>query len=1277
MAAAWEDFGAPDSSTKTASPPQWEEFGAPQAAIPLADDGKPTGYADGDIKVTNRKPKDLASSNILDLWNHDALTGEERQWGLSPESQKELGIFGAKYGPADVGARILTGMQALTEMGAAGVEKAWQGMTPEGPTGDLTRSIHPGEAILALAEAMPDAGLSHGIVGPHRFSPQTEAELQSLFKNGSAEQILDEVKQVGGHIDPDAVSEFVKKRDAGAPIDPRVRYEQGNLPLEEQHSLQLNNPPSPESKLSAEAEAFTKGKSAEPDLDYRQRELPLDRPPQQLGLDLPEPEAKAASEPAPEYKTPENVQGIVDHVNETTKDWKNAPEIEVHHNFDDLEDVNPRAMGVYDAETGKIRLNTQAIEDEAKLRDLTPEEMTNTVVFHEGLGHFGLAQKFQDGLDSTLNSFYKDSPMFRRKVDAWLKKNPDDYADDFDRTARAAEEVLAEQSEKGALPVSFSNRLKNYVKASARKMGLKVDYTQREIDTILAQAHENITGGTKSAASGKGMRYSLSPYNEDVKAVARQYGYDGEQLQRALKQVDFRYAVDQARRRRLGLEHDGVTIETPQDDIDWVNRTRELNSAPKTSPFTEVKETKDGTKFLEYKSKSGEVIPIKMAIDNGTAEIAIDQFSTKANRLGPGELRKAMLDLAEKYPEIERFGGYRRSGSGAGRVQELAIKSANRYMMRRMGDSKGPLRGVADEEGNGKALIGAYRTNRNVEDILAENTPEKNPESWGEWIDKAGSLKNPGKIAQNLARGSEVPELTAARQFAVKSMNRIWDLSHKENLSEREMYLLTKEQERLANVMQSIDDVVTNAGRVLNSLKMEVGSDKALTDQMRRMLPHADLTTPEGRQAFVDAVAKGKKQQEAVEKNMRMLSNLLNLPRTVMSSIDLSAPFNQGLFLIGTKGFWRSFGTMFKSLKSEDVYQDIMAGIKERPTYELMEKSGLSLTDIDSELTSREEAFQSEWGKKIPGVAMSERGFNGFLNKLRADTFDRLLKQSQDAGVVSTDPKMSLETKLQNEKFIKDIATYVNNATGRGDLGRFSQSGPWLSGLFFSPRLLASRVNLLTQWMRPSTYTTLNPVVRAEYMKNFATMGGMALTVAGIAKMMGAEVSTDPKSSDFMKVKVGNTRYGTLGSFDPLIVLSARLVANAKTNSKGKVVEYGKGFKAETAYDALATFVRTKLAPVPGTAIDLRVGKNVVGQPVTATSAIGSFAPMFLQDFYDVWKDQKKDFGKAAEMSVPGLFGVPMQTYDANAPKTPKKAAEPQPEAATTQAETPSWEEFK
>lgn len=1210
------------------------------------------------------KTRDLASTNIADLWNHDALTGEERQWGLSPESQKELGIFGAKYGPMDVGARILTGMQALTEMGAAGVEKAWQAGASPGPVGDLVRSIHPGEAILAATEAFPDAGISHGMTGPHRFSPQTEAELQGLYKNGTAEQIINEVQQAGGHIDPQGVADFVKKRDAGATIDPRVRYEQGNLPLDEQYSLQLNNPPSPEGKLSAEAEAFMKGKPVEPELDYRQRDLPLEQPPQQLGLDLPEPAPKPAAEP--EYQVPQNVQDVVDHANEATKDWKNAPEIEVHHDFNDLEGVDPNALGAYDAETGKIRLNTKAIEDEAAARDLTTQEMTNTVLFHEGLGHFGLAQKFQDGLDSTLNSFYKDSPIFRRKVDAWLKDNPDAYVDDFDRTARAAEEVLAEKSEGGPLSVSLSNRLKNYVKATARKMGLKVEYTQREIDSILAQAHQNIVGGDKAAASGKGMRYSLSPYNEDVKAVARQYGYDGEQLQRALKQVDFRYAVDQARRRRLGLEHDNVKIETPQDDIDWVERTRALNQKA-SSPFREVKQTEDGTKFLEYKSRSGEVIPIKMAIDNGTAEIAIDQFSTKANRLGPAELRKAMLDLAEQYPEIERFGGYRRSGAGAGRVQELPVrqqevmKSVNRYMMRRMDDSKGTPKGSMNEEGD-RTVLANYRSNRNIGDILSEATPSKTTETHEEWIDAAGKIKNPGKVAQNLVKGSEAPELLAAEQFAVKSMNRIYDLSHKANLSDREMYLLAKEQERLSNVLASVQEVKSNAGRILNASKIPVGSDKALTDQMRRMLPYADLSTPEGRQAFVEAVAKGKRQQEIVEKNMRALSNLINLPRTVMSSIDLSAPLNQGLFLVGTKGFWKSYGTMFKSLKSEDAFQGLMDDIRDRPTYSVMQKAGLDLTEMDDKLTSREESFQSEWGKKIPGVAASERAFNGFLNKLRADTFDRLLQKSQDAGIVSLhDHNLGIEAKIQNEQFIKDIARYVNNATGRGDLGRFSQSGPWLSGLFFSPRLFASRVNLLTQWMRPSTYTTLNPVVRAEYMKNFISMGAIALTVAGLAKLAGAELSTDPKSSDFMKVKVGNTRYGTLGSFDPMIVLAARLVANAKTNSHGQTQQLGKGYRAEDAYDVLTRFVRTKFAPIPGTAVDLRTGKNVVGQPVTTKSAVEGFAPLFLQDFNDVYNDQK-DFGKAAVMSVPGLFGVPMQTYDPNAPRKPKAAAQPEPQ---------------
>ena len=142
---------------------------------------------------------------------------------------------------------------------------------------------------------------------------------------------------------------------------------------------------------------------------------------------------------------------------------------------------------------------------------------------------------------------------------------------------------------------------------------------------------------------------------------------------------------------------------------------------------------------------------------------------------------------------------------------------------------------------------------------------------------------------------------------------------------------------------------------------------------------------------------------------------------------------------------------MFKQFGSERVYRGVMDDIKARDTYPLMEESGLSLSDMGHDLSQREEAFMSQWAERIPGVGRvvraSERGFFGFLNKLRADTFDDLVRRSIAAGV---DFKA-------NPKALSDIASFVNAATGRGNLGKLNSSAPLLNGLFFSPRLIASR----------------------------------------------------------------------------------------------------------------------------------------------------------------------------------------------------------------------------
>lgn len=1360
------------------------------------------------------------SGHIQNLGEH--LFGGDSPWGLSAEQRDKAYGHGVlpdmAVSAADIGSRGLGFLQAALE-GQAGaldehVKNSGLADLPaklgiDEALGNKGGQFLPGAGAMALMEALPAGGAEAGAVPhlPMRLDPEVEKMMEHLYAHGTADEIMETASHSGGHLDPTEVHDFVKKRDAGGLIDPSIRYDhegQAELPMEEQHSLQFGKEPV-QDKLQSEADAFMAGKPEEPDLDFRQRELPLEQPPEQLRLDLPEGKPKEVPHAVTE-DTPKAVQDVVDHVNEHAGDWKNAPEMEVHKDFDDLEGVDPNALGVYDADTGKIRFNTKAIHEEAAARGVTPQEMTKAVLFHESLGHFGLAQHFREGLDTTLTTFIKESPEFRAQVRKWQSENPDAYHEDLNPEARAAEEVLAEASENGAIPLTLKNRVKNFVKSTTRKMGGKWNYSDREIKTILAQAHEAVTKGIKSDGEGSGLRYSRGEgENPDVQAVARSLGWDADQLARGRGEVDFRYAVEQERRRRLGLDHDGIVTETPQDDIDWVEKTRKLNQERSNpSPFKEISHAEDGTKHLEYKSASGETIPIKMAIDNGKAEIAIDQFSTRANRLGPSELRTAMLKLAEAYPEIEEFGGFRRSGAGKGRVQEISVRektviknvnrymkrteaanddrrldrgelpkyphpdlkspetlsqyhndmadyhntkaagyrnegdtskaehsefqalmekhtadrhdptkeatsaeeaayyrklathqekilkdhlkrgnpntinhwkgeverslkmakayaadslSSNRNMMRRVGPgSKGPIKGHINEEGLETGTVASYRSNRNIGEILKENAAEKTKESWEEWITKAGQTKMTGKMAEALESGTEVPELKAAEKFLIESSNRVFDLSRKVSkglATDREKYLLTKEIERNQNISKAIYGVVSNAARILNSRKIEVASDKALSDSIRRMMSSSDvdmLSNPARIEELAQNLLQGHNKSQRMGQLMEMVGHAANLPRTMMSSVDLSAPFRQGLFLVNRKEFWKNFSTMFKVMGSQKAYDGIMADIVNRPTFRLMDKAGLALTDMGTKLSTREEAFMSNWGEKIPvigrAVKGSERAYNGFLNKVRADTFDSLVKLSEDA-------KIDFHS---NPKALKDIASFINNATGRGELGSWTQSATKLSSIFFSPRLIASRVNLLN----PKYYADLSPVVRKEAVKSLLSLGAIATTVASLAAAGGADVEVDPRSSSFAKIKVGNTRYDILGGFGQFITLGARLITNETKKSKG-VVELGKKYGSDDALDVVKTFARNKLAPIPSFIVDARTGKNAIGEPFDTSDAVMSrFTPLFLQDAHDIIKDQGLATGSV--MAVPSLFGVGTQTYDSNAHRNKKGTIIPAPE---------------
>jgi hypothetical protein len=158
-------------------------------------------------------------------------------------------------------------------------------------------------------------------------------------------------------------------------------------------------------------------------------------------------------------------------------------------------------------------------------------------------------------------------------------------------------------------------------------------------------------------------------------------------------------------------------------------------------------------------------------------------------------------------------------------------------------------------------------------------------------------------------------------------------------------------------------------------------------------------------------------------------------------------------------------------------------------------------------------------------------------------------------------------------------------------------------------------------------------------------MGAMSLTVATLAKHgLGMDVEDNPRSSDFMKPKSGNTRYDTMGGFQQYITLAARLVSGETKTLKGDVKELdGKGIN-DSRRDVSIRFLLNKLAPIPSLASDALEGKTPTGEEFTWKDGIASRAfPMIVGDL----KEAFDELGAEGVLINTPLIahGVGVQTY--------------------------------
>lgn len=392
------------------------------------------------------------------------------------------------------------------------------------------------------------------------------------------------------------------------------------------------------------------------------------------------------------------------------------------------------------------------------------------------------------------------------------------------------------------------------------------------------------------------------------------------------------------------------------------------------------------------------------------------------------------------------------------------------------------------------------------------------------------------------------------------------------------------------------------------------------------------------------------------EKKSSPLVEAFNLPRALMASVDFSAPLRQGLPLIHKKEFWTSIKPMFQAWASEKGFTENQMAIAQRPLFKVRvdgkgneipsfaEEAGLKLGDLTS-LNKREEAIMSTWAEKIPGVRRSNRAYTAFLNNLRADTFESLIGDAEVLGVGSK----------TNVPLARAIADFVNTASGRGSLGKLESSAVALNSVLFSPRLIASRLKMLN----PAYYVMAPPQIRKEALKSLFAITAAGNTVTQLGRMAGGTVEMDPASSDFGKLKIGNTRIDPYGGFQQYIVAANRLLnpipgmgQRVKSSTTGKEFDLWNPEKPfdPTHASVAGRFAQGKLHPTLAFAWNLLSGaKEMSGEPMNFTTmnpfenAISQrFIPIIMQDIYETSQENPKLLPVTVPLST---FGMSTQSY--------------------------------
>ena len=386
-----------------------------------------------------------------------------------------------------------------------------------------------------------------------------------------------------------------------------------------------------------------------------------------------------------------------------------------------------------------------------------------------------------------------------------------------------------------------------------------------------------------------------------------------------------------------------------------------------------------------------------------------------------------------------------------------------------------------------------------------------------------------------------------------------------------------------------------------------------------------------------------------------------DMARTLMTTGEFSFILRQGKMAALSHPIMtaRTLKTAAKAfIANPEAAHAINLEVLNHPDYPAAKAAKLHLLEKGQSLNKQEEILMAaQLAEKLPVAGKLVRAFNqsaeAYLNKLRFD----LWRSMRDVGGLTA-------------KEDAQLAKFVNESTGRGSLGPLEAAAVPLGRAMFSPRFFASRLQTLVGHSMWGGTPRTRKIIAKEYAKALvglaAYYGAWELRNQFVDDKDKAKIGTDPRSSDFGKIVLRDTRLDPLAGLAQMVVFGARTATGEKVDTKGKMTPLrGKGvpYGGDKWSDVATNFARSKLHPVPGAIVNLFDGTDLGGNEVTLLNQTANLsAPLTYMDIYEALEEQ--DLPEGVALGLLATLGEGLQTYGKKKSKAAPIKESPAPASA-------------